>query len=207
MQLKFTALLVAFVASFGATAVNGLNTTGPSTFSTASIASAMSLTAANHYGAPTAPWQPHAKPGWYLGSHSAPEGILCVLEGLFCELLELFTDCLQCPKSPPPKSVSGSGYTEVFCDLSCASQDDSYLTYGLVDTIEECECMCDSVSGCVFFNTYHDNNADGKGDSTELTCALFSKRLDESSAINCGDQPQANGGVDCITDSEGYSKK
>jgi len=115
------------------------------------------------------------------------------------ELLHLGFYCPSPPHNPPPE------YTETFFNLTCASQDSSYQTYGLVDTIADCESMCDSVTGCTFFNTYHDVN--GKNGSTQLTCSLFTSCLTASTADNCGGQTQPNGSVDYIIDSDGYCKK
>ncbi|KAJ7489324.1 hypothetical protein FB451DRAFT_1362239 [Mycena latifolia] len=174
-------------------------------FSSASITSAIGLTAQNHYGAPIPPWKVGHYPGWYYGKGTSPKGIACILEGLLCELLELFPFCLQCPKPPPPHNPPPPPeYSQTFYNLTCAAQDDSYQTYGLVDTVDDCIAMCDSVSGCTFFNTYHDVN--GKDGSTQLTCALFTKCLTADSADNCGGQTQPDGSVDYITNSDGYCK-
>ncbi|KAJ7489260.1 hypothetical protein FB451DRAFT_1224388 [Mycena latifolia] len=178
------------------------------TYSSASISTAITLTGQNHYGAPIAPWHVGHYPGWYYGKSISPKGIDNILQGLFCELLDLFPFCLHCPKPPPPPPPHHPPpppeYSQVFHDLTCAAQDDSYLTYGLVDTVDDCIAMCDSVSGCTFFNTYHDVN--GKYGSTQLTCALFKYRLTAASAINCGGQSQPDGSVDYITNSDGYYK-
>ncbi|KAF8131756.1 hypothetical protein K438DRAFT_1642737 [Mycena galopus ATCC 62051] len=200
----FAALVV---AATGAVATVG-------SFSSASVALAGGLTEKNCYGAPIPPWKTGHYPGWYYGSGSAPEGISCILDGWFCELLDLFPFGYHCPSSspPPPPPTPPYGpppppeYTQCsgFYGLECAAQDDSYLTYGLVDTVADCEDMCRSVSGCTFMNTYHDVN--GKDGSPQLTCALFSKCLTKSSAINCGGQGQPYGGTDYITDSDGYCK-
>ncbi|KAJ7206648.1 hypothetical protein GGX14DRAFT_551510 [Mycena pura] len=109
-------------------------------------------------------------------------------------------------KPPPPPPPPPPEYTPTYTNLTCASQDGSFQTFGLVDTVADCQAMCDSVSGCIFVNTYHDNNDAGKGNSTLLTCSLFSKCLDASSADNCGGQGQPDGGVDFITDSSGWCK-
>ncbi|KAF8201244.1 hypothetical protein K438DRAFT_1716978 [Mycena galopus ATCC 62051] len=178
-------------------------------FSGSSITAALSLTASNKYGAPIPPWETGHKPGWYYGSGSAPEGILCVLEEIFCELLELFPFCLHCPKPPPPppphKPPPPPEYTPTFQNQTCATQDGSYQTYGLVDTVADCQAMCDTVAGCTFVNSYHDVN--GKGGSTQLTCSLFTQCLTASSNDNCGGQTQSDGSVDFITNSDGYCKK
>ncbi|KAF8191087.1 hypothetical protein K438DRAFT_1970832 [Mycena galopus ATCC 62051] len=92
---------------------------------------------------------------------------------------------------PPPPPISG--YVPAFGGLACASHDDSYQTYYLVNTIMDCATECNADADCAFFNTYHDT---GKG-STQLTCALFSKCLPAASATNCGTG---------ISESSGYCK-
>ncbi|KAJ7478753.1 hypothetical protein B0H11DRAFT_1725806, partial [Mycena galericulata] len=164
----------------------------------------LTLTAANHYGAPIPPWESGHYPGWYYGHGTPPQGIFCILEELFCELLDLFPFCFHCPK-PPLKRPPPPEYTPTFYNQTCATQASSYQTYGLVDTVADCEAMCDSVAGCTFVNTYHDVN--GKNGSTELTCSLFSTCLTAASNDNCGGQTQPNGSVDFITNSDGYCKK
>ncbi|KAF8213011.1 hypothetical protein K438DRAFT_1566184 [Mycena galopus ATCC 62051] len=110
---------------------------------------------------------------------------------------------LAAPTDPAAQPAPSPEYTQSFSDLDCAAQDDSYLTYGLVNTVDDCEAMCSSVSGCTFINTYHDVN--GKNGSTQLTCSLFSECLTQSSADNCGGQVQSNG-TTYITNSDGYCK-
>ncbi|KAJ7446107.1 hypothetical protein FB451DRAFT_1537996 [Mycena latifolia] len=158
-------------------------------FSTADITTAATLTAQNYYGAPIPPWHVGHYPGWYYGKGIAPIGIACILEGLFCDLLDLFPFYLHCPKPYYPHSPPE--YSQTFYGLTCAAQDDSYQTYGLVDTVEDCMAMCDSVSGCSFFNTYRDVN--GKYGGTQLTCALFKYHLTADSAHNCGGQTNSDG--------------
>ncbi|KAE9382512.1 hypothetical protein BT96DRAFT_1027621 [Gymnopus androsaceus JB14] len=113
--------------------------------------------------------------------------------------------CIQCPSG-----TSGSGYTETFSSLSCATQASDYITCGLVDTVADCTTMCNSVSGCIFFNIYYDYNSNSKGNyngnSTQLTCSLFQDKHTSSDADNCGNQPQSNGGVDTIENSCGWYK-
>ncbi|PPQ66990.1 hypothetical protein CVT26_009950, partial [Gymnopilus dilepis] len=105
----------------------------------------------------------------------------------------------QTPPPPPPP-----GYTPTFSNITCAVQADDYLTFGLVDTEEDCTAMCDSVAGCVFVNAYHDVN--GKDGSPQLTCSLFGKCHDASAADNCGGQSQPDGSTDFITNSDGFCK-
>ncbi|KAJ6548676.1 hypothetical protein B0H19DRAFT_1379045 [Mycena capillaripes] len=179
------------------------------TFTSESISTGLSLTAKNYYGAPTPPWKVGHHPGWYYGKSTPPQGISCYLNGGFCDLLELFHFGFYCPKPPPPppphQPPPPPEYSQTFYNLTCASQDGSYQTYGLVDTVADCEAMCDSVSGCTFFNTYHDVN--GKNGSPQLTCALFTYCLDASTADNCGGQTQPDYTIDYIRNSDGYCKK
>ncbi|KAJ7729472.1 hypothetical protein B0H16DRAFT_1586829 [Mycena metata] len=189
-----------FSAVFSALAVVATGVSAAN-FSADFITSVLTLTASNYYGAPIPPWQVGHYPGWYYGN-SALSGIISLADTIICELLELFPFCLQCPKAP--QTPSPPEYTQTFSNLTCAAQDDSYQTYGLVDTIADCQTMCDSVAGCTFFNTYHDVN--GKDGSTQLTCALFEKCLDASSGDNCGGQTQPDGSVDSVIQSDGYCK-
>ncbi|KAJ7472363.1 hypothetical protein B0H11DRAFT_1352461 [Mycena galericulata] len=191
--MRFNTLFTAFaVVATGAYATD---------FSSDSITSALSLTAANFYGAPIPPWEIGHYPGWYYGQGTPPEGIFCFLDALLCELLDLLFPFLgfHCPKPPHQE------YSQTFYNQTCASQDSSYQTYGLVDTVADCEAMCDSVAGCTFVNTYHDVN--GKNGSTQLTCSLFSTCLTAAANDNCGGQTQPDGSVDFITNSDGYCKK
>ncbi|KAJ7750377.1 hypothetical protein DFH07DRAFT_775079 [Mycena maculata] len=199
--MRFSTLFTALaVVATGVTATE---------FSSSSITSALSLTAANCYGAPIPPWETGHYPGWYYGQGTPPSGVLCLVNQLLCELLELLPLCLQCPKpppTPPPHTPPPSPeYTQPFYNQTCATQDNNYLTYGLVDTVADCQAMCDTVATCTFVNTYHDVN--GKDGSTQLTCALFSKCLTAASNDNCGEQSQPDGSVDYITNSDGYCKK
>ncbi|KAJ7272491.1 hypothetical protein C8J57DRAFT_1064658 [Mycena rebaudengoi] len=210
-----------FSAAFSI-AVLASGASAASLFDTAAISSAAGLTPQNHYGAPTPPWKPSHHPGWYYGHGTPPKGINCVLQGVLCDLLAIFHWGFYCPgpkhpqppppppppnHPPPPPPTAPYGYERKFYDLKCASQDDygAYLTYGLVDTVDDCADMCDTVNGCNFFNTYHDNN--GKNGSPQLTCSLFNKCLSPESADNCGGQTQPNGSLNYITASAGYCKK
>ncbi|KAJ7139257.1 hypothetical protein C8R44DRAFT_727357 [Mycena epipterygia] len=196
-----------FSTVFSALAIVVSGATAATTYTPASISSAAALNAQNHYGAPIPPWEPGHRPGWYYGHGNLPTGVSRNLDGLLCELLELFHLGFYCPKSPPPhKPPPPPEYSQTFHNLACAAQDGSYQTFGLVDTVADCQAMCDSVAGCTFVNSYHDNNSAAK-DSTQLTCALFTKCLSASSAVNCGHQSQPDGSLDSITKSDGYCKK
>ncbi|KAF7342624.1 hypothetical protein MSAN_02019200 [Mycena sanguinolenta] len=196
-----------FTTVFSALVVTATSVAATATYSSASVALAGGFTKNNCYGAPIPPWKSGHHPGWYYGSGSAPKGISS-LDSFFCKLLSLFPHGYHCPSPPPPPPPHSPPppppYTQVdgFYNLDCAAQDGSYLTYGLVDTVDACYNMCDSVSDCTFFNTYHDVN--GKDGSSQLTCSLFSECLTAASADNCGGQTQSDGSVDYITNSTGY---
>ncbi|KAJ7804640.1 hypothetical protein B0H14DRAFT_3486029 [Mycena olivaceomarginata] len=186
IDMCFSTVLPALVvAATGAAAT--------SNFSTASIASAGSLTAKNYYGAPT----PHGRRVTALAGTTAkdPRPKASLASWTTDELRYYSPWGYQCPSLPPPPPPSPPH----------TSPPSSQLTYGLVDTVEYCEAMCDSGAGCVFINTYHDVN--GKNGSPQLTCALFSKCLTAASADNCGEQSQPDGSIDYITNSNGYCKK
>ncbi|KAJ7621256.1 hypothetical protein FB45DRAFT_992290 [Roridomyces roridus] len=197
-----------FTTVFTALAAFAVGSVSNAQFSGESITNALTLTAQNHYGSPNPPWVFGAKPGWYYGKGTPPVGIACFLDELFCELLELFPFCFHCPKPPPPppphKPPPPPEYSPSFYNETCATQDSSFMTFGLVDTVADCEAMCDTVSGCTFVNTYFDIN--GKNGSTLLTCSLFSKCLTDASNDNCGGQDQGNGGLTEIQNSSGFCK-
>ncbi|KAJ7189173.1 hypothetical protein C8R46DRAFT_1157802 [Mycena filopes] len=196
--MRFSTLFSALVVV--ATGVSAAN------FSDHDISTAVILDAGNDYGAPIPPWEPGHIPGWYFGSGPPPSGVFCVLDQVLCALLDLLPLGLHCPKLPPPDKPSPPPeFSQTFYNLTCAAQDDSYETFGLVDTIADCAAMCDAISGCTFFNTYHDVN--GKDGSPQLTCALFQKCLTADSADNCGGQSQPDGSIDFIIQSDGFCKK
>jgi len=156
------------------------------------------------YNAPIPPWNKDSHPGWYYGngkpavqSNNYPT---ITSGGKSCGYLKSHPDQLQCP----PQN-SQNGYTQTFTGLTGATQANDYLTYGLVDTVDDCKAMCTSVKGCKFVNTYHDVN--GKDGSTQLTCSLFSLCHTSSDADNRGGQTQPSGKIDYITDSAGWCKK
>ncbi|KAL0573851.1 hypothetical protein V5O48_008092 [Marasmius crinis-equi] len=160
-------------------------------------------------------------------------GIPWLKDGLICKLLDLIPfGILHCPKpyhpSPPPPPHGGGGnggdggnggnggdggnggnggdgyYKQVFDGYDGAVQAYDYLTYGLVDTVDDCKAMCERVDGCHFINTYHDVN--GKDGSPLLTCALFEKCHNKDEATNKGGQTQPDGSINYITDSAGFCK-
>jgi len=175
------------------------------------------------YNAPTPPWQRGAKPGWYFGAHPERHPRMLCMTGWICRILRMFPRLPQCPATPGPQptttsttatatsstedpqpTVPADGYTPVFENLQGATQGDGYLTFGLVDTVAHCKAMCDSIPECVFANTYNDVN--GKGGSTQLTCSLFSRCHDASTATNTGGQSQPDGSINRIEDSFGWCK-
>ncbi|KAF7324643.1 hypothetical protein MKEN_00505800 [Mycena kentingensis (nom. inval.)] len=220
MQFKFTTLIAAAVAA--SSVFTGASATLPlKSYSSSSISAGRKLTPENYYGAPIAPWKANYKPGWYYGHGVAPIGVIKLLDDLFCELLKLLgPGCYQCPgpkhtpppppphRPPTPPPPPPPSYHQVQPAFTCATQtDDYYMTFGLVDAVSDCQAMCDSVPGCYFVNTYHDNNAANKGFSDRLTCSLFTTCQTNATAINCGGQGQPqNGGLNYITSSEGYCK-
>ncbi|KAL9711425.1 hypothetical protein Ac2012v2_005970 [Leucoagaricus gongylophorus] len=174
-----------------------------------SIFGGADLSSTNHYGAPIPPWEPGCKPGWYYGPHPGDHPDLPCLGGLICKILDLIPFIIHCPPSfppqtPPSKPPPSGGYSQTFHNITAAVQADDYMTFGLVETVPDCEAMCDSVSGCNFVNTYHDVN--GKDGSPLLTCALFSKCHGAQDADNRGGQSQPDGSIDFITNSDGYCK-
>uniref|UniRef100_A0A8H8CEQ0 Uncharacterized protein n=1 Tax=Psilocybe cubensis TaxID=181762 RepID=A0A8H8CEQ0_PSICU len=155
------------------------------------------LTQTNHYGSPLPPWHPQGKPGWYFGNspHLYPE-IPC-LSGIICKILDYFPYAIHCPHPPPPPPPppANDGYTQTFSNITGATQADDFQTFGLVDTVagEQTERPA-----------YHDVN--GKGGSTQLTCSLFTKCHDASTADNRGGQSQPDGSIDFIINSDGWCK-
>ncbi|KAF8998243.1 hypothetical protein BDQ17DRAFT_1362265 [Cyathus striatus] len=162
------------------------------------------LSQTNFFGSPFAPEKSGAKPGWYFGEHPERHPDLPCLIGIICKILDLFPFLLHCPKPPPPTPPPSDGYQQTFSNLTGATEASDFLTFGLVDTIDDCKAMCNSVSGCNFINTYHDVN--GKDGSPDLTCSLYSTCHNSSDAINTGGQTQPDGSVDFIIDSDGFCK-
>ncbi|PPQ90270.1 hypothetical protein CVT25_013095 [Psilocybe cyanescens] len=164
------------------------------------------LTQTNHYGSPFPPWHPQGKPGWYYGDNPFLFPDIPCLSGIICKILDFFPYALHCPHKPPPPPPppANDGYTQTFSNITGATQADDFQTFGLVDTVAQCKAMCNSVAGCNFVNSYHDVN--GKGGSTQLTCSLFTKCHDASTADNRGGQSQPNGSVDFIINSDGWCK-
>jgi len=186
------------------------------------------LAASNNYGAPVPPSSAGSNAGWYYGdSPGSADTLPWLKDSDLCSALADSPDSLQCPDygypkptptptnkpsgtatptSTQPGAPSPTGtYYEVFYNLTAAVQASDYMTYGLVDTVPDCENMCNTVVGCNFINTYHDVN--GKNGSPLLTCALFSEFHTAAQADNAGGQTQPDGSIDFITDSAGYDKE
>jgi len=182
------------------------------------------LTQSNHYGAPTPPWH-GGKPGWYYGNNPSKYPQYPCLSGIICRILQYFPYAIQCPHAPPPPKPTHTstkptptstsptvtptptptdGYTQTFSNITAAVQADDYMTFGLVDTIDQCKAMCNGVTGCKFVNTYDDVN--GKDGSKQLTCSLFSLCHTAADADNRGGQTQPDGTVDSIANSDGWCK-
>ncbi|KAF4612039.1 hypothetical protein D9613_003800 [Agrocybe pediades] len=163
------------------------------------------LTEGNKYNSPIPPWLHGSKPGWYYGNNPFAYKDLPCLVGIICKILKFFPYALQCPTPPHnPPPPPNDGYTQTFSNITGATQADDFQTFGLVDTVEQCKAMCNSVQGCNFVNSYHDVN--GKGGSTQLTCSLFTKCHDASTADNRGGQSQPDGSIDFIINSDGWCK-
>ncbi|KAF5366790.1 hypothetical protein D9758_006450 [Tetrapyrgos nigripes] len=167
-----------------------------------------------------------ASPGWYYGDHPEHLDIFKFFiphlkDSLICKLLDLLPFCLHCPKPyhapppppppqypphspppPPPPSPPSDGWKQTFSNLNAATEAYGYLTYGLVDTVDDCKAMCLNVQGCVFINTYHDVN--GKNGSPLLTCSLYTGCQGPETAINAGGQSQPDGSINYITNSDGF---
>ncbi|KAJ4479738.1 hypothetical protein C8J55DRAFT_560885 [Lentinula edodes] len=183
-----------------------------------------SLSAMNKHGAPIPPKSAGSRPGWYLGDDPASaDGLPWLRDIDLCASLAQSANAIKCPpvkksatKTLPKRSASAAptatatatqststpSYYTIFSGLDGAIEGSGYLTYGLVDTVSDCESMCNRVSGCIFINTYHDVN--GKNGSPELTCSLYSELHTAAEAINKGGQTQPDGSLDYVTDSDGY---
>jgi len=206
--MRFSALfstLTAVAVTTGPVFVSSAPATGTVNFDVSSLFG-FDLSASNHYGAPHAPWESGAHPGWYFGDHGHLFPELPCLEGLLCKILQLLPfNWLHCPVKPPHNPPPSDGYTQTFANLTGATQADGYMTFGLVDTVDLCKAMCNNVSGCKFVNSYHDVN--GKDGSTQLTCSLFQSCQNADTAINTGGQTQPDGSIDFITNSDGWCKQ
>lgn len=81
----------------------------------------------------------------------------------------------------------------------------TYMTYGLAKTPQDCLTVCDQTAGCVFVNTFLDNEDDERDEprhSGLYTCSLYSACEDITKATNYGGQQDPT----YITESNGYCK-
>ncbi|KAK0196408.1 hypothetical protein F5146DRAFT_1217502 [Armillaria mellea] len=204
-MLSFSTLLVAVVA---ATTVRGaVNTAGlSSTDAEALVALSSQFSQSTSFNAPIAPWNQNGTPGWYYGDSpdNVPDAfsdLPWLMDSYVCWLLSLLDTGFACP-TPQSLPPSTDGYSQLFSNYTGATQSPDYMTYGLVDTVTACKDMCNSVTGCVFVNSYHDVN--GKNGSPLLSCSLFTRCHTLVDAVNRGGQTQADGSIDFITNSDGY---
>ncbi|KAG7095364.1 hypothetical protein E1B28_006123 [Marasmius oreades] len=202
--MRFTALFAACTAALSATS-GAL--AAPATEASINLQLAGGLSLSNNFGAPIPPWEPGCVPGWYYGDHQELLKIIIpwLKNDFICKLLELLHLGILCPHKPPYNPPPGDGWNQTFDGYDGAIQADDYLTFGLVDTVDDCKAMCGSVEGCTFINTYHDVN--GKDGSPLLTCSLFRGCHGQDQATNKGGQTQPDGSIDHIEDSAGYCKQ
>ncbi|KDR70775.1 hypothetical protein GALMADRAFT_46054, partial [Galerina marginata CBS 339.88] len=156
----------------------------------------------NFYNAPTPPWVAGATPGWYYGPNPQKYPDMWTLHDMMCRLLWYYPDALHFTITVAP--APSDGYIETFDNITAAVQADDFMTFGLVETVDDCKAMCDSVPGCTFVNSFHDVN--GKGGSTDLTCSLFKFCHTSADADNAGGQSQPDGSIDFIINSDGWCK-
>ncbi|KAJ3931232.1 MAG: hypothetical protein NXY57DRAFT_1039351 [Lentinula lateritia] len=184
-----------------------------------------SLSASNHHGAPFPPGSHGSRAGWYYGddpSSTSVDGLPWLGDKDLCAVLKKSPDAIQCPTraskptktygrrsaavsdpTPSPSTTPTPTYVTVFSGLDASVQGSGYITYGLVDSVSDCETFCNTVSNCIFFNSYYDVN--GKDVSPKLTCSLYSVVHTAADATNTGGQTEPDGSVDYISDSSGYA--
>ncbi|KAH7878832.1 uncharacterized protein C8R40DRAFT_1166815 [Lentinula edodes] len=184
-----------------------------------------SLSAPNHHGAPFPPGSFGSSAGWYYGddpSSTLVDGLPWLKDKDLCAVLKQSPDAIQCPivKAKPTKTYGRRSadatdstatatttptpsYTAVFTDLDASIEGSGYITYGLVDTNSDCETFCNTVSNCIFLNSYYDVN--GKDESPKLTCSLYSVVHTAAEATNKGGQTEPDGFMDYIANSSGYA--
>lgn len=80
-----------------------------------------------------------------------------------------------------------AGYTQVYGPISASNNAPGYMTYKFLSANDPVACskICTSTQGCVAFNTWR---GVVKGDPTTYTCSLYSQGIDQSTAVNTGDQ-------------------
>ncbi|KAJ6543129.1 hypothetical protein B0H19DRAFT_1077140 [Mycena capillaripes] len=135
-----------------------------------------------------------------------PTGIHSVLDSVFCHLLELIHfgyHCPQPPHNPPP-------FTKTYGNLNCASEHDSYQTYGFVEVVAghvrlSLRMHLLQQKQLNFKIAYHD--VYGQGSVAQLTCTLYKVPLTVGSASYCGGEHQPDGSTHHIINSDGYCKK
>ncbi|KAJ3898311.1 hypothetical protein F5879DRAFT_634151 [Lentinula edodes] len=183
------------------------------------------LSASNHHGAPFPPGSFGSRAGWYYGddpSSSSVDGLPWLGDKDLCAVLKQRPDAIHCPVTKPkptktygrrsatvPDSTTTASstptpsYVTVFSGLNASVDGSGYITYGLVDDNADCETFCDTVSNCIFINSYYDVN--GKDESPKLTCSLYSVVHTAADATNTGGQTEPDGFMDYISDSAGYA--
>jgi len=162
--ISLSALLLAMrlsaLFSVVSIAVAGVASSPLNSRNVAGLLGGADLSPANCYGAPNPPWILNSKPGWYYGNSpglypdlpSLIDGVrlgqfmssmTVLLTGnflkLICFVLELLPLWLHCPHAsspPPPPPPAPGSYTQMFYNLTGATQAADYLTYGLVDTVD-----------------------------------------------------------------------
>ncbi|KAG7442461.1 uncharacterized protein BT62DRAFT_383928 [Guyanagaster necrorhizus] len=152
-----------FLSTFFATVAVVLTVHGASLDDRTDVETVASLSAkinkGNCYGAPVPPWDAGCSPGWYYGDHHPSSSLICLKDVVICGLLSLLDCGFYCPNTGRHTEAPKNGYKEVFTGYTAAVRSvvpGDYLTYGLVDTVQECMDMCNTVVGCQFINTYHD---------------------------------------------------
>ncbi|KAF8178826.1 hypothetical protein K438DRAFT_1843734 [Mycena galopus ATCC 62051] len=143
----------------------------------------------------------------------------CIYAGTAVALKETTIQCPGAVTPPPTSSTTSTSsaptetftppctpnatdcFTTAFENLTASIQGDDFLTFTLVDTVEECVDFCACVSGgCQFANLYFDNAKN----TTMLTCAAYTGCHNATDATNTGGQTLPGGGVSTVTNSSGY---
>ncbi|KAF8885144.1 hypothetical protein BD779DRAFT_1471734 [Infundibulicybe gibba] len=110
-------------------------------------------------------------------------------------------------------------FTQVFTNLTAATQAVDFITFDLVSSVAECTAACNSVTGCNFFNRTpllfsfpspltprSIPRRPRKGKQPLLTCSLYSTCHTAVDATNTGGQTQPDGTEDFIANSSGFCK-
>ena len=126
-----------------------------------------------------------------------------------------FTCCKKSTPTPPPSTTPTSpsspclsGYTTAFKDYTTTPttgyyagkagtgaatiDNENYLTYGLVDSVQDCIAICNSINNCNFINVYQELESDVKDSYSpgKLTCAAFKACSGTEKATNYGGQSE-----------------